>query len=101
MFTQYKKTIATIPPGRIGIHLEDFVSDVSSTIVTLLHYGPMTTKSPANYIFIREGFLCRSRLFPTSTMPSNYGSIASMMIDFGHPNHHSRRRLIVILECHD
>lgn len=34
MFSQYKKTIVTIPPGRVGIHLEDFVSDVSSTIVT-------------------------------------------------------------------
>ena len=32
--TQWKKEIVRIPPGRIGIHLEDFVSDVSNTVVT-------------------------------------------------------------------
>jgi C-terminal processing protease CtpA/Prc len=36
MFSQhdYETTIVTIPPGRVGIHLEDFISDVSSTIVS-------------------------------------------------------------------
>lgn len=34
MFSQYIKTIVTIPPGRVGIHLQDSTSDVSSTIVT-------------------------------------------------------------------
>eukprot|EP00804_Cyclotella_cryptica_P005445 CCRYP_002980-RA/>CCRYP_002980-RA protein AED:0.26 eAED:0.21 QI:0/0/0/0.83/0.8/0.66/6/0/1422 len=31
---QWKEQIVAIPPGRIGIHLADFVSNVSSTVVT-------------------------------------------------------------------
>lgn len=32
--TQWREEIISMPPGRIGIHLEDFVSGVSNTVVT-------------------------------------------------------------------
>lgn len=35
MSTEIKNV--TIPPGRIGIHLDDFPSDVSSTVVTSVY----------------------------------------------------------------
>ena len=54
MVTKYKKTIVTMPPGRVGIHLEDLVSDVSSTIVTAV-----SPSSPlAGMVFQGDSIIC-------------------------------------------
>ena len=48
------KINVTVPPGRIGIHLKDFSSDVSSTVVT-----SVSPASPlAGKVFQGDCMLC-------------------------------------------
>ena len=54
MFSLYRKFTVTIPPGQVGIHVEDFSSDVSSTVVT-----SVSPSSPlAGKVFPGDSIIC-------------------------------------------
>jgi len=57
MFNQNEKTTVTIPPGKVGIHLKDFISDVSGTVVTSVSpSSPLAGKVfPGNSIIYVNG----------------------------------------------